>query len=254
MTSGLAALWVWRLAGHSDADAMIRAAASADIAELAISVPWSGPDEVITHAVRAGRDAGLRVSCLGSDPRWVHRPADAVDWARRAVDSAPFDGLHLDVEPWQLREWDVDRVATIRGYIVMLATVRAAFTHARIVADVAPTLAHEEYDGRNALERALGSVDGVWIMAYRDRVRGPDGILEFSAAAREICARTSSPYLLGVETQPPSARVEPRHTFGDDGRAALAREVMLLHSDLTADSRFGGTAVHDWRHWAALRP
>lgn len=239
-------MWVWQLRRDADVDSVMRSAEQLSLAEVFLSVPWAGPDALITRTARRLRGAGIRVSCLGSESTWVRDPPLSSEWAQRALKSGGFDGVHLDVEPWQLPEWQTARAAAIAGYLAVLATVRRTARGLRVEADVAPLLATEPHGRGSALDDVLATVDAVTIMAYRDRA---PAICEHSLASRTACRRAKVPYRLGIETQP---LLDPTQTFRDDGRAVLRREVARVEHALAGDDLYRGIAVHDWRNWAAL--
>lgn len=252
-TSGLTAMWTWRLPDAAAPASVVQVSTDLALRDVYLSVPWTGVDERISETVRRLRVRGVRVWCLGAEPQWALRPADAVAWAGRALAGAPFHGVHLNVEPWTLAEWRTDRPRVVAGFVDLLQRVRAAIGPRPLEFDAATLLAKERHAGRNAFVAALAHADGVVIMAYRNRANGPDGMIAFSSDARAACQSAGRPYRLAVETQPAAVVGDPRLTFHGHGRAVLRCEVALVDERLRADPRYRGIALHDWRHWLALR-
>jgi len=132
------------------------------------------------------------VHCLGGGLDWLERPDWARDWLGRALNAWDFDAVHLDVEVWNAAGWEDDRVRPrlLEQYLTVLQTVREADLPLEI--DVTPRLAGDLAGTRRVLDAALDPADRVTVMAYRDRVEGTDGILDFSRSTRVACFGTRS--------------------------------------------------------------
>jgi hypothetical protein len=235
-------MWVWV---HEDAPpdpgALGAFAGAQRVGDAFVSVPWGGPTPLTHDLVAALRARGVRVSALGGDPSWVDGDG-AVTWARRATSAWLFDGVHLDIEPWELPEWAGDRERLLAGLERAVRDVAAA-TSLPVEVDLAPWLADEHPQAFAGIAR---QTDRITLMAYRDRAAG---ILSFSAAARRQLAKSRTPYRIGVET---IAGPPPHVTFADDGGAVLERELALVAAQLAGDRWFAGVAVHDAAGWQSL--
>jgi len=138
------AVWAWALQPPADLRDFARAH---HLSEVFLATPVAPSDqerEQIRRTVQLLHDDGVRVAALGGDVAWVRHHDQALDWARAALATADFDGLHLDVEPHGLPGWhDPDtRRVLIREYLGLLQAVRPLSR--RIVVDV--QFAYGSYD------------------------------------------------------------------------------------------------------------
>src|SRR6201999_3397014 len=187
-----------------------------ELREVYLAVPPSGVDDSIAALAVALRANGIAVSCLGGDPRWTVDHDAAVNWAFRATTDAVFDGVHLDVEPWALTRWPQDAASLMTSYATLVEEVAEV---APLAVDIVPWLV----DGhRDAVSRVVRQCDSVTVLAYRD---GATAVLAEAREMLALCDVAGRRYRIGVETQPPSPSIPGNTTFGDDGEAAMSREL-----------------------------
>ncbi|WP_343920716.1 hypothetical protein [Agrococcus citreus] len=235
------AMWVWvPEAAPPDPVALARFASAQRVTDAFVSVPWGGPSADTVASADALRAHGVRVAALGGVEDWTG--VEAVAWMERAVAGWPFDGVHLDIEPWGRADW-AGRERELLDALERTVHDVAARSSLPVEVDLAPWVADEH---PAAFTRIARRANAVALMAYRDRA--PD-ILRVSDAARRILSSSRIAYRVGVDTAPAA---DPRATFADDGSAVLERELARVAARLAADARFAGVAVHDAQHWMAL--
>lgn len=235
--AGITATWLWR--SPESPAAVVEFARRNGVA--AIFADPSRPN--IADFVVKLTQAGIATSCLGGDPRWTLDHAAAEAWCETNLRRARFAGLHIDVEPWVLPQWQTDRAATVRAYAALVERLASRFRPLNV--DIAPWLFDTE---PAAAARVANAGEAVTLLAYRDRA---STILDFTKTAR---AAINKPYRIGVETQPVSLDVPKHTTFADDGAAVLHREIATLTRALAHDRNYRGVAVHHYTSWRALRP
>ncbi|GAA3968325.1 hypothetical protein GCM10022231_31680 [Gordonia caeni] len=234
----VAATWLWQ--GPGDPRRVVEFARRQRLAEVFVNGAVPG----VAALVDGLRAAGVAASGLGGDPRWVFDHAAALDWYRQRSARARFTGIHVDVEPWTLPEWDGDRRRTVTSMVALME--RLADRHRMADVDLPGWLFDVE---PVAAQRILRMFPKVTVMAYRDRARD---ILAMSAAARRAAGTSGRSYRIAVETMPVSETVPAHITFADDGAAVLTRELAAVDRALAHDPRYRGLAVHHQGSWAAL--
>lgn len=198
----------------------------------------------VAELVRASASQGLEVGVVAGDPWWPTEPG-RVDAARllRFVHDLIDDGvdvasLHLDVEPWGLEEWSTSRVELLDAYLRFVAWVERTRADLGVQVPVAYLIPYWfdggngevsriELDGRTEfpldhLVATIGTGGSLSVMAYRDRARGPGGIVDL--VADEFDQRQVT-VLVGVETtdiDPPTA------TFAGSTAGELLRELAVV--------------------------
>jgi hypothetical protein len=102
-------------------------------------------------------------------------------WVRQVRRAGLYGGLLLDIEPYTLDGWrnDADRLPIMRSYLRALELAVRGAGDLPVWAAIPFWFDHDGYclDGRSPLEHVVERVDGIVVMAYRDRADGSDGIL-----------------------------------------------------------------------------
>lgn len=234
----VAATWLWH--EPRDPRALVDFARRRQLTEVFVN----GSEPGTAALVNGIRAVGISASCLGGDPRWATDHDSALAWYGSASARARFTGIHVDVEPWSLPEWDGDRRLLVAGLVSLVE--RLADRYRSIDVDLPAWLFEIE---PVAAQRIVAAAPCVTVMAYRDRAAD---ILAISAAARRAAATAGRGYRLAVETMPVSRTVPAHITFADDGAAVMARELAVVERALTSDPAYRGIAVHHQESWAAL--
>ena len=148
---------------------LTRFSAKRHLSEVFIAVPWSGVEVGTARAVIDLRSEGISVAALGTDARWALDPRPYMQWIRRVrtstgagqaagvvgghdtdptqVDPSDviFTGIHLDVEPWRLPIWDIDRARATRGLIALIHHAHTLVPDLPLSADLPHWLCAEPY-------------------------------------------------------------------------------------------------------------
>ena len=248
---GADALWVWSWD---------------DPAELSGFVADSGFDRVYLYAqggfdrrVRRATTAltarGIAVEALGVEKRWATtQRRDMLRFvrsARRYQRSAPpgerLAGIHVDVEPYDLRAWDRDQGRVSRSLVAALRSARRRAGSLPFAADIPFWFDGIRAGSRSLAERAIAATDAVTIMAYRDSAGAVADVAKREVA---IAGRLGKSATIGVETADVSP---PQVTFFQEGRDALIAALAEVSTTFAGQPGFGGTAVHHYGSLVDLR-
>jgi len=243
------AMYVW---SALPAEQVVAWASGHRVGELLVYVhPVLGPGELdrLRDLRRRADAAGIRLSALGGDPSWTFQPAAALAWQRTVVGTCLFTRLHVDIEPYALREWGTDRARTGRAFLDVLARLKAG-SALPLEADVPFWYGAITVSGKNLATEVLRRVSAVTVMSYRDSVTGPNSVMAISADLLARAAVAGRPVRLAVETQPLADC--PHCTFAEEGPVALAGALDLIEAAGMAQPAFAGTAVHHLDSWLAL--
>ena len=137
------------------------------------------------HAFLTGaHKANIKVFALDGAPNWGNTTGAKAknkfknwlaNYQKTAPATAKFDGIHVDIEPYGLPEWETKRAATVRGFQNVL-TELAAFSKTQKLqfeADIPfwfdeITYNNPTYGKGNLAEWTIKNTDGVALMSYRD--------------------------------------------------------------------------------------
>jgi len=159
-------------------------------------------------------------------------------------------GLHFDVEPHILDEWDADMNGTANQYLDLLDSLASVTqgTGLRLTVDI-PFWYDNRQVTRDGLTRPLSEwvldlVDRATLMAYRDRADPPDGIIDHVASELTYAAAVSKEIVIGVES---NCGLDPEKiTFCEEGLAAMDSALYQTLQVYQNNPALKGFAVHDY--------
>jgi len=263
------ALWVWNAEVVADDDAkarffdFIRSEHINAIYLHAYGLLSVNPAALEDFIAEAG-DA--EVELLIGDPSWAltanHSKIldfvqDAIVFTQNVGRAGRPVGLHFDIEPYLMDEWDSDREGTIAQYLDLLVAVRERLTEKKVPlllsADIPFWYDTVEaiYDGETKPlhQHVQDIVDYVVIMDYRDSAGGSDGMIAHARNELSYANKTNKLVTVGVETN----CIEPaKITFCEEGKAVMEQELYEARLSFEASPAFHGFAVHDYVGYAGL--
>jgi hypothetical protein len=210
--------------------------------------------------------AGLQVECLAGDSSWAltENHDDVLSFVRAVAAFAQtippgtnLVGVHLDVEPYVLPEWETDQAAVITQYLEMLDASHQALADSglRLTVDVPfwfDTIS-AEYGGRTrSLNQHVQDIaDRVVLMDYRDTAEGDDGIIQHAAVEMLYAAQIGRQVVIGVETNDVAPEPE-KVTFYEEGQQAMEDALAVVLDTYGGNPAFGGIAIHDYLGYERL--
>jgi len=263
------ALWVWSEEVVTDDDARARFFEfihSEHITALylhAYGLLSANPAALENFIAEAG---DVEVELLAGDPSWAltAHHGEVLDFVQAAIaftqgvgDAGRPVGLHFDIEPYLLDEWDSAQEETITQYLDLLVAVREELSEAEVPLFLSADIPfwydtiEATYNGQTKPlhQYVQDIVDCVVIMDYRDTAGGSDGIIAHAGDELFYASKTGKLVTVGVETN----CIEPaKITFCEEGKAALEQELSEARLCFEASPAFHGFAVHDYAGYARL--
>lgn len=263
----LSGMWLWHTAliASTASDILDFAAAHAVNAiflQASSRVPYSDYASFIERA----RGHGIDVEAVNGDPAWALPSGSAsvrafVDWveayhqASRPLER--FTGLHLDLEPYTLPEWQTDRAALIRGWANAVKT----FSQAAQDIGLAGTLDVPFWLNTLTLpdsEQPLGSwmvrqVSRIAVMAYRTSALGRGGIVSIATPLLHAAQDAHRQAVVAVDTSPtnpPPGSVQT--SFYGLSQRVLDQQLSLVDEALSNEPGYAGHAVNAYEDWPTL--
>jgi hypothetical protein len=217
----------------------------------------------LRNFVLAAKAHSLAVDFLFGDPSWALTPnhSKATALAKAAVkfgktypDARPR-GVHYDVEPYLLPEWQTDKNGTANQYLSLAEDLKAITGPAslRLTMDI-PFWFDGESVTRSGASRPLNQwiqdrADKVVLMDYRDAA---DLIIQF--AADEIAYGDQIGKLVGIGVETQCGQEPPYVSFCDKGNAAMEIELSAVQAYYLSHPSYDGIAIHHYGSYVTLKP
>jgi hypothetical protein len=163
-----------------------------------------------------------------------------------------FTGIHFDIEPHTLPEWQ-----SSRGFVLMdwSFIVDSYTSYVRqhmdieLSASVPFSLSGVPYNSGFFSEFMMEKHDKIAIMAYRDFAVGQDSICYHSQPFIDQAWKCKS-IVVGVETKPDL--LPEKVTFADEGKAEMYHQLEIVERTLSPYPTYGGIAIHSVKHWSNM--
>lgn len=258
------ATWVWESTEWmDDGGRMLSFAQEQGVNVIFLHIDRTSQElEPYRRFIEQAHRSGIEVEALGGDPSWglsAHRQeVDAFlrwieDYQRTAGEQARWDGVHVDIEPYLLEEWEQERKRVIREWRDTAAYVAhwvRTELSLRVSADV-PFWIHsiDDEQGDSLGTWMLEQFDRVVLMNYRNFALGRNGMMESALPMVQEGTRLGKPVLIGLETGPTE---EGAHTtFYGQGISSLQQQMGITHLFMRRYSGYQGFSVHDYKNWRA---
>lgn len=204
----------------------------------------------------------MKVEALGGDPAWglqseKQQLQEWIEWVvsynTNVDEDEMFAGIHLDIEPYLLPDWQTDRTRIVDEWLSNMDVVKdLARFHGEIPVTVdLPFWSHRievpGYEDYYVSTWMLKRFDKVVLMDYRDTAEGTDGIIANAIAIIDEATVMNKPVILGVEMAPSDEG--NKTTFFEEGHEVMEQELVTVHRHFKKHDGFGGVAVHGFSHW-----
>ncbi|MFD0711807.1 SGNH/GDSL hydrolase family protein [Paenibacillus sp. GCM10027626] len=255
------ATWVWDTTTlMEDKSKMLAFAEEQGVNVIFLHIDREKDFEPYRAFVEEAHGLGIEVEALGGDPAWgltdYQQEIESFigwieDYQRAAVERAAFDGVHVDIEPYLLKEWEQDRDDIVRqwmGNMEFLVQKVKQDVSLRVSADL-PFWIHKiparDYGSVGAW--MIEQLDRVVLMNYRNFAVGENGIIANALPMIKEGTRAGKPVIIGLETAPTD---EGEHTtFYGKGISSLNRQMQLSHFVMRWYSGYQGFSIHDYKSW-----
>lgn len=232
-------------------------------AEVAAFVEWARARGYHVQATVAG---GTRPPYLGALEQFEHFAVDefekVLDYNLAVPESARFDGINVDIEPYILSDWKLpDSGGLPNRWLEILDTLidrRDASGLPTLVGPAIPRWLDSSacctsitWNGQTKplSDHIQDMTDYISIMDYRDSAEGGAGIIAQAQHEIDYANQIGKPdsVVIGIETKDLSGTGDPETvTFFEEGRTYLEGELDKTYAAFQDDASFGGTAMHHY--------
>ncbi|WP_261944721.1 hypothetical protein [Paenibacillus melissococcoides] len=260
------ATWVWQAERIvSDPEQLLSFAKKNQIDVMYLHIHPDVPGSAYRQFVRQADKEGIEVHALAGDPTWAlpeyrGRMMDFLHkiqhYNAQAAEDERFRGIHLDIEPYVLPQWEEDANEIAHAWMDNLDVfLEAGRKEGSLEFGVDIPVWFDGYAGTDPSDASLTEsvmkrFDYTTLMAYRHELEGDNGILALIREEMAIGDRLGTKVLVGINAKPMPG--EEHTTFANQGAAAMNDVLKQIGASLAGHSSYGGTAVHDYRYWNDL--
>ncbi len=255
------ATWLWntQLIADSPAD-VLQFATSEQINLIYLQINPDLDADMYHRFIAAATAQGISVQALDGDPSWAldsrrSKLQASLDWIASYQNAAStderFSGIHMDIEPYLLKEWKSDQDKVIRGWQQSVLQVAQMARQLGISASAdIPFWLHTllASDGKTTLSSwMMQHYDSVTVMAYRDRA---DAIVDVAATELAEGSAAAISVYVGVETNASSEGNSI--TFYEEGAVYMNKQLQIVTDSVSTYASFAGIAIHDYAGWSSM--
>jgi hypothetical protein len=164
-------------------------------------------------------------------------------------------GVHFDIEPHALPEWNTDPVSLGNQLLSLYGKLMAAKAPGLYInADIAMGYEYLSLT-RGGVTKSLShwmvdSTDRTTLMDYRDYSSGEDSILSHALHPVSYAAIQRKRTVVGVET---TCNVQPtKVTFCEEGNRHMETQLSTVNTYFRPNAGYGGIAIHDYANYRKL--
>lgn len=201
-TVSVRGIWLWdrrKIAGAESA--IIRELASRGVNRVYLQI-GDRPEELSSFLLTARR-SGIAVYALDGSPDYVNAPDVLIKRLRNVLSynhghpEAPFAGFQIDVEPYLLKDFNLNRNAYAARFVALLRSLRTLAADTLPLSVVIPFWFDQVPAGNRSLAQStVAEADEVVAMAYRTTT---DAIVSCAATTLAWGERLNKPVMLGIE-------------------------------------------------------
>ncbi|KGX91479.1 S-layer homology domain-containing protein [Pontibacillus marinus] len=219
---------------------------------------------VYNKFVEKAHEAGIEVHAMGGHPNWALQKGEErlkmfTDYVTSYNKVVPprqqFDGIHLDIEPYVLKNWDGDSenvLATWKSNIELFVNEVKKNSDLETSADLAFWLDKHQTPGQPDVSFSkwfIDTLDHTTVMAFRDAAEGSNGIIDVAKQELEYAEELNKELTVSVEVK--ENKNAPQITFHEEGKQVMEEELDKVREQFGDSSSYHGNAVHAYEYWRA---
>ncbi len=262
------ATWLWHTEQiQQQPDQILAFLTSKKTSVLYLQINRDIPSSDYEAFIRKASAQGISVHALDGSSSWLSntkgkvKRASFYKWLETyqgtVAKEARFTGIHLDVEPYVRDSWETDYASTVAAYQTVLLEGKQIASRLDMIygLDIPFWFDERQYDnafGKGILsEWLINTADHVTIMAYRNKAKGPNGILDLAKQELLYADNVNKQVLIGIETLPSSEG--DFLTFYGKKESDMNQELVTIEAELTDSKSFAGSAIHSIDGWMQLK-
>ena len=211
--------------------------------------------------IKSMNEINVEVHALEGSPEWGFlngKDSDQfLNWVsafqQSSAENEKFTGIHMDIEPYLLVNWETDREEILERYQKTIDDLAKKATEMNLVFGVDIPFWFDEIEYNNKFGKGLlaqwlvENADEITIMAYRDTA---DEIIRIVRAELDWANELDKQLYIAVETvELPEQQV----TFEGNGRKEMEKQLKRVKKHFKHEQSFKGVAIHHYESWKSMK-
>lgn len=247
-------MWVWTVPAPKTLISFAKAHGVTDLfVAVTTTVATDGSLPALQQLKRLADSASMRLYALNGDPSWAIDQTAALSWQSAALTTGLFAGIHVDVEPYSLPQWQTAQAETAQSYITLLGLLKAS-SSLPVEVDVpfwyGTIPAPAGSSGATLADAVLAVVDEVTVMSYRSTATGAYSITDVGTDMLTRAAAAGKPLRLGAETNPTPGC--SNCSFAGISASTFSTALNAVNAAAARYRGYSGIAIEDYTGWSAL--
>ncbi|MDR0267557.1 hypothetical protein [Paenibacillus sp.] len=233
---------------------------------LYVHLDLQQPFSAYSSFVKQASAAGIEVHAMGGNPSWALQETRekmmtlvkyVKDYNLAVKGDERFHGIHLDIEPYLLPEWNADPERVISNWISNIdafVTELKKGSQLQASMDLAVWLDKYKVPGEiiSVSKWMIDRMDHVSLMAFRNTANGSNGIVDVSKEEIAFADELGKLILISVEMKESH---EGQHvSFYEKGAKYMEGELAKLPEMLKDSPSYTGNIVHAYEYWKSAKP
>ncbi|WP_026702185.1 hypothetical protein [Salibacterium aidingense] len=252
------AMWVENTDLSENRESILTKAEENDVNVLYVKMEEETSSAAYSDLIRGADEKEIEVHALGGEPAWAlaENEQQILDFIERvnnynegAAEEEKFQGIHFKIQPQYLPEWYEDKSTVLKEWKDNLSTALDTFsedTPLEISSSIPFWLDEMDTPGETDTPFSTWLIrhfDHTTILAYRDTLEGPNGIVSLTENEFEAADSLNKQILVGVTMADTG---QDHTTFFEEGTADMDMHLNLVDKHLGAYDSYKGTAVDDF--------
>lgn len=262
--SSIVATWMWNTyAIWRDKEKTLEDLTQHGINRVYLQADADIPVDVYRTFIREAGERGIEVQALGGKPYWVlpERQGELyqfIHWVKAynnsSLSAERFSGIHLDVEPYVLPQWQSEQdtligywMDTVSGFVEEVKSDSFLTVGADLPVWLQWFLVPDgKGDTTTLTDYFIGRLDEITLMAYIDNA---PGIVQAVSHELAEAAASGKPVVIGVDTMDNG---ESNSSFYGLGWGQMNEALNSVAAALSSHPAYSGYAIHEYDSWRVL--
>ncbi|WP_332645301.1 hypothetical protein [Lysinibacillus sp. 54212] len=254
--------WIWDAESlEKKGDQYIQFANEHKVSKLFVQVNEDVSNEHYADFIDKASKNNIEVYALGGSKSWVFddKKVDKfLAWVERFQQQyGKLAGVHVDIEPYLLDQWDTDQGAVVLAYFDTLSTIQAFAEKQELTFEVDMPFWFNKvsydnsYGKGNVSEWVIDIADNTTLMAYRNKAEGRNGIIRLVEDELVYAEAQRKQITIAVETYPSK---EGEHiSFAGKSNEQLTKVLQQVINQYDHNDALSGIAVHHLESWQQIK-